>query len=134
MLNKQTDRGGELANVKALLEQLLARADRIEAAISRLAPVSRISRKDRAILLPLLPALHVRFPSGFRSSEVLSVPALRRLYPTGSTKGLGKLFARCVGISIDGFWIERHGREGHAVLWMVWSCGVSGLSEPIKAA
>lgn len=124
-----------LAEVRALRLAV----DHIEAAIERLAPEPRIGRHDRAALARLLPMLVERFDtSPFTTGDVIAVPALRAAGPRLSlkdpTKALGKFFSRVHGISINGRRLVAAGADAHARLWCVTTLGLSGLSEPFKAA
>lgn len=128
---------------RELLLELQARVERIEAgneqilaALSRLSPEPRLSRRDRALLVHLLPALYVAFsPASFRTGEVLhKSPVLHAICADRSAKSLGKLFSRSVGTFINGYRLERFGKEGNAGLWKVTSLGVSGITSDVKAA
>lgn len=124
-----------LAEVRALRLAV----DHIEAAIARLAPEPRISRHDRAALARLLPMLDARFGTApFTTGDVMAVPALcaagPRLSLKAPTKALGKFFSRVHGISINGRRLAAAGSDAGARLWCVSTLGLSGLTEPFKAA
>ena len=80
----------------------------------------RFSQADRESLAAVFPAI-----GGAIGSEAFTVAALAALPAAGlqvalqrcSTRRLGRLFARAVGQNVDGFTVQRLGREGSAVIW-----------------
>lgn len=117
------------------LIDVLERLERIEAALGRLVPEPRLTRADRLALQSLLPALYGEYESTpFLARDVQHSVRLRGVSTGWSSKRLGKLFARAAGVMVQGVYIERHGFEGHAVLWRVVSFRVSGVFNRVTAA
>lgn len=99
----------ELADVRARLTML-------EATRSTLSP------DDRDTLARILPAV-----AGALGSELWTVRQLRTSEHAGvrvvlegiGSRRLGKLFARCAGMPIGGYVVERIAVESNAVVWQV---------------
>jgi hypothetical protein len=120
-----------------LLLEILARLDRIEAALGRLVPEPRLSRADRLALMRLLPVLRAAAAfeaAPFTVRDVFDSVATRAACSGRSKISLGKLFARSTGTFINGLRIERYGQERHVVLWRVAGMGVLGEKDGFNAA
>ena len=94
--------------------EVLARLARIE----KLLECRQPGRSDEALMSKLLPAIAGKIGSDeFTTREVLRRIAIAEIAGMGTHK-LGMLFARCVGMSIDGLAIERISKpKASAVLW-----------------
>jgi hypothetical protein len=79
-----------------------------------------LSRREWALLERLYPAIGGAFGSErFASRDLAASPTLRLVLGGRSVKTIGRLLARAVGIAIDGFVVERCGRELRVTLWRV---------------
>lgn len=128
-------RGGSvLTELRALRSEVAA----LGVQISRLAPPSKLDRRDLKRLEVLMPALVSAFGDQlFLSAEALRIPAVadvaRQLSAKAPAKSLGKLFRRAQGEIIDGRFLTCVGVERGAALWRV-SLLVSWFSAGVKPA
>jgi hypothetical protein len=118
------------AALHAALSALSARVEALEAARSTTTdPVDDalllkvvISQPDRGALQAILPAI-----AGAQGSNWFTLKELRSSSSAGvqivlaglSSERVGRLFARAVGLSIDGYRLERGGKSHGAALWRI---------------
>ncbi|HXG70040.1 MAG TPA: hypothetical protein VNJ04_05430 [Gemmatimonadaceae bacterium] len=105
-----------------VLEDTLAVLQAIRGLLERQQRPSSLSRADRAVLVRLLPAIAGALGSEwFLSRDLLADhrPAMRLVLADLSSKRLGRLLLRADGVVIDGFVIERGGKELGATLFRV---------------
>jgi len=102
-----------------ILLEILDRVRRIE---DRMEPrqTAEDADEDMSLLKRLLPALGGKYgPSTFVTAELFSDEVLRVLIGDRSRHQIGNLFGRFVGIPIDGYVLNRSGKEHNARLWVV---------------
>jgi hypothetical protein len=110
-----------------LLRELVAGQREIIALLSNSAnspilPPSFLSRGDRALLQRALPAIAgVYGPATFSSRDLVEddAPAVRLVLRGLSVKRISKLFARSVGIPIDGLLVRKHSVELQVTQWQI---------------
>jgi len=113
--------GPALETLRDILTELRGlRADLMQ----RRTPAPTLNRTDRARLAALFPAI-----AGVYGSEPFTCrdlvddeagPALRLVVAGLDARQLGSLFARAVGVVVDGYVLERAGSELHTRLWRVF--------------
>jgi hypothetical protein len=104
-----------LDQVRAELAALRHRVDRLEAS-----PRARLRRADRARLAQLLPAIGgVLGSEAFTVAELFDLAPVRLVLETLRPVQVGQLFARAIGIPIDGYVVACVGTELHRKLWTV---------------
>jgi hypothetical protein len=83
---------------------------------------SSLSRRDRELLVAMLPAVAGALgsdPFASRDLAADSSPGLRLVLRDLSVKQIGRLLARAEGIPIEGWLVERCGVEINVALWRV---------------
>jgi hypothetical protein len=108
--------------IATLLRELVAEVRGLRADQRERRPASSLSRADRAVLARLLPAAGGVFGSEpfltrdlFESDSAALTLVLRGL----NVRQVGRLFRRGEGQAIDGYMIQRDGKELNAILWRI---------------
>lgn len=110
------------ARVEELLEAQLDLLRQLLQAVTQPARgVSTLSRGDRERVARILPAVAGALGSEpFASRDLAAdVPALRVVLRGLSVKQIGRLLSRAEGVPIDGWILERCGKEINVALWRV---------------
>ena len=121
---------------------LSAQVAGLEAALERLAPEPKINREDRSALDATSAAAGgALWFGGFHGRRSAGGPRAARGVPTAHAEeeGTGEVARDATSIASavspsSGRRLVLVGEEGHANLWQVVSVGLSGLTDPFKAA
>jgi hypothetical protein len=102
-----------------LLQQILATLLRLEAAQTRRSSTSTLTRRDRRLLIVLLPPVAGLGSEWHTARELLEEPAVQAVAGDLTARELGRVLRRATGVPIDGLVVEAGDTEMHRMLWRV---------------
>jgi hypothetical protein len=80
----------------------------------------RPARADYAVLSTLAPVWRGALGSQLTTvRELLQSPAVALVIGARSSRSIGRLLARCAGRDVEGYRVDRIGREGHVAVWQL---------------